>query len=579
VYIQTRNIFIAGLCFAACAVNAFAAPKLRLAQTVVGPVTIAQGSNGTVQSVDTRNAGDGTLSLQVTSSVAWLVPTLGAPHGCTDGNGTCTPVQIALQTTSLTKGSYTGFVTVSDPNAIDAPQTIAVTVQIGGTVPDKLEYFLQPGGIASTGFTTSGPASVNAATQSGGTWLSVAQDGTGTFLFNVPFKVTASAGTLAASNYTGTITVAGSPLPADNKSIPVTLHVTTQPIAQSAITPVVIRIPVGGAKQTLTVPITNAGQGTLTISGVTTSTTSGGGFLSALPGTTGTTVAVTADPTGLTAGTYLGTALVASNSANSSLSIPVELDVVTPSGPIITAGHVLNNATFMTGESLAQGDFVALFGDQLISGDPVLASSLPLSNTLGGVQVFVNDKAVPVYYVSAGQINFQIPFNAALGEGTVRVERNGQRGNTVSVTIARSVPRLYRLGVGDYGLIVNNLDRSFPIPTTPGYMSHPAKVGDALLVFGLGLGPTSPAVSEGVASPGAEPLARVVTNPNFCFGAATPFNPGICVTPLYAGLAPGFFGFYQINVVIPAGIPAGDMVPLRLTTDDGDSNTVQIALQ
>ncbi|MGI8743299.1 MAG: hypothetical protein ACR2NN_12160 [Bryobacteraceae bacterium] len=573
-----RKLVVTGLCFAAFTASAFAAPKLRLAQTVVGPVTIAQGSNGAVQSIDARNASDGNLNLQVSSSVPWLAPSLGAPHNCADGTSGCTPVQIALQTASLAKGSYTGFITVTDPNAIDAPQTIAVTVQIGGVVPGKLDYFLPPGGIASTSFTTAGPATVNATTQSGGTWLSVAQDGTGTFFFNVPFKVTVAAGSLAPSDYNGTVTVAGSSLASDNKSIPVTLHVTTQPIAQAATSPVVFRAAQGGGKQNLTVPVTNSGQGTLTISGVTTSTTSGGSFLTAQAGTTGSTIVLTADPTGLTPGTYSGTAVVASNGANSALSVPVELDVLAPSGPIAKAGGVVNNATFMAGESVAQGDIVALFGDQLISGDPASALTLPLSSTLGGAQVFVNDQPAPVYFVSAGQINFQIPFDAALGEGTVRVERNGQRGNIVSVTIARSVPRLLRLTIGDYGIITNQ-DQSFPIPATPGLSSHPAKVGDVLTIYALGLGPTSPAVASGVASPAAEPLARVVTNPKVCFGTPTPFNQANCVTPQFAGLSPNFVGLYQINVQIPAGVPTGDTLPLRLTTDDGDSNPVQIAVK
>ena len=575
--IKFRTLLIAGLCAAAFAANAVAAPKLRLDQTALAPLSIAQGSNGAAQSVDARNAGDGTLNLQVSSNVAWLSPSLGAPHTCADGNGSCTPVRITLQTASLAKGTYTGFVTVSDPNAIDAPQTIAVTVQIGGNLPDKLEYFLPPGGTATSRFTTAGPSTVNATTQSGGAWLSVAQDGSGTFLFNVPYKVAVSAGSLAASDYAGTISVTGSPLASDNKNVPVTLHVTTLPVAQLA-TPVTFRIAQGGAKQTLTLPVGNGGQGTLAVSGVTVTPGAGGAFLTGQTGT-GSTVMLTVDPTGLAPGSYNATAVIASNAANNAFSVPVQLDIVTATGPIVKAGGVVNNATFAAGESVAQGDIVALFGDQLTAGDPASAASLPLSTTLGGVQVFVNDQAAPVYYVSSGQINFQIPFNAQPGDGTVRVERNGQRGNTVSVRIARSVPRLLRLGIGEYGIITNQ-DLSFPIPTTPGLASHPAKVGDALTIYALGFGPTSPAVASGVASPSAEPLARVVTHPKVCFGTPTPFNQGTsCVDPLFVGLSPGFVGLYQINVVIPSTVAADDMLPLRLTTDDGDSNAVQIAVK
>src|SRR5205085_7168073 len=118
-------------------------------------------------------------------------------------------------------------------------ETIAVTVQIGGNVPDKLEYFLPPAGTASTQFTTASSSTVNATTQTGGAWLSVAQDGAGSFRFNVPYRVMVAAGSLTASDYSGSIVVSGSSLAAENKSVPVTLHVTTQPIAQSASSPVV----------------------------------------------------------------------------------------------------------------------------------------------------------------------------------------------------------------------------------------------------------------------------------------------------------------------------------------------------
>src|SRR5258708_6642455 len=145
---KPRNVLITGLFASVLTVNLSAAPKLRLVQTALAPVTIAQGSNGPVQSVDARNAGDGSLSLQLSSSATWLVPSLGPAHTCADGNGACIPIQMALQTASLAKSAYTGIVTVNDPNAIDAPQTIAVTVQIGGIVPATLEYFLPPNRMA-----------------------------------------------------------------------------------------------------------------------------------------------------------------------------------------------------------------------------------------------------------------------------------------------------------------------------------------------------------------------------------------------------------------------------------------------
>src|SRR5438552_3789864 len=138
----------------ALSVNALsAAPKLRLAMATVGPVAIVTGQNGPVQIVDAANFGDGTLALGAVASVPWIGASVGPRRGCSL-NGVCFPVQMALNTVSLGKGSYTGVVTVSDPNAVDAPQTITVTVQVGGGVPDSIDLYVPPASSASTTFTT-----------------------------------------------------------------------------------------------------------------------------------------------------------------------------------------------------------------------------------------------------------------------------------------------------------------------------------------------------------------------------------------------------------------------------------------
>ena len=181
----------------------------------------------------------------------------------------------------------------------------------------------------------------------------------------------------------------------------------------------------GANKQSAPVAATNSGQGTLTVSGVTAAAASSGTWLSAATVTGGFTV--TADPTGLAPNIYTGTVTVASNAANGSVVIPVQLTVEQPTPPVAFAGGVVNNGTFGSGESLAQGDIAAVFGDQFTYDDPAAASTLPLGTTLGNVQVLVNGKAAPLYYVSPGQINFEIPIDAATGDGTVQIVRNGQQ--------------------------------------------------------------------------------------------------------------------------------------------------------
>jgi uncharacterized protein (TIGR03437 family) len=47
----------------------------------------------------------------------------------------------------------------------------------------------------------------------------------------------------------------------------------------------------------------------------------------------------------------------------------------------------------------------------------------------------------------------------------------------------------------------------------------------------------------------------------------------------FAGLAPGSVGEYQINVVVPCGIAAGDAVSLVITVGDATSPAATIAVK
>jgi uncharacterized protein (TIGR03437 family) len=546
-----------------------ATPRLALSQTALTEST-AQGSNGAALSVDAGNKGDGSLNLQVSSSVSWLAPTLGPTHGCDFGNS-CIPVNIAVQTASFAKGTYTGFVTVNDPNALDSPQSISVTVRVGGGIPDKIEFFAKPKGTATTEMFGVGQDTTIATTQNGQGWLSVAAEGAGSFQFNMPlaFRVTAApTDSMGAGDYTGSINVIGAPI--DTKTVQVTLHVTTSPILQASPTSVYLRDAPGAVKQTAFVGIGNTGQGTLSLSGITPATTSGGSWLAAQSISNGQFVSITADPTGLSPGTYFGTVAIASNAANATVTIPVQFDVVASGPAVASAGGVVSNATF-SGNAVAQGDIVAVFGQQFSYTDPVSASNLPLPVKLGDTQVFVNDQPVPLYFVSYGQVNFQIPYEAAQGDARVRVDRGGQRGNQVFVSIVARQPRMILLNGGPYAIIANQAGQLVGIP------SSPSKAGDVVIIYALGLGQTNPPVTSGAAAPGPPNLANAPAT-QICFGTQGPIGPPPpCINALFSGLTPTFVGLYQINAVLPSDLPAGPNVPMVLMVGGVNSNKVQLA--
>jgi uncharacterized protein (TIGR03437 family) len=577
-----------------CAAGLSAAPRLRLVSSTVGPISIAQGASGgalQTQTVEAYNAADGSLNLSLSSSVSWIAGTVGAQRACSPQSqrtGLCTPLQFALNTAALPTGPpVTGIVTVSDPNAVDAPQTITVTVQIGGAVPSSVDVYVAPGTTRDIGFSTNSQLGATVKTNDGGSWLSLAIDGFGSFRFSYPFRVHfAPTADMGQGAYSGTIATAGSSFTPDNKTIPVTMRVTTQPIAQPSVDRLRVRLAQGAPVYTTAITLTNVGQGTLQVQDAK---TSGAAWITALKYSIGGLIpdgaVVTIDPKGLSPGTYSDAVVFSSNAAaytgaqgdKPSLPVPVDLEIIAAGPPVLDFLGVQDNATFVPGDAVAPGDIVAVKGQQLSAKDGTQAGAPPIPTQLSDTQVLFNGQPLPLYYTSYGQINCQIPSDAPIGTSLVQVKRqDGQVSNLVSVEIAPLAPRILLGGVGLYGAITNqDFSRPMPEGSFPGVATHPAKAGDTLTIYAIGLGPTSPYVATGQAAPSSEPLARLTSTPVVTFGGV--FG-GATANPLFAGLTPTYAGLYQVNVTIPDNAPKGN-VSVSLGLGNSTSNSVLIFVQ
>ncbi|MFN7936001.1 MAG: hypothetical protein U0R19_21910 [Bryobacteraceae bacterium] len=558
--------YYAALALALC-VSLEAAPKLRLVTTTVGPVSVSQGANPSNQTVEVYNAGDGNLNLAAASSVPWVSASVGSSRPCNLREGNCLPVNFQFQTNSLAVGTYTGTVTLSDAGALDAPQNITVTVQVGGGVPSEANLYVAPnGGSDEVRFSTNSVLVPNVNTSSGGSWLSLALEGSGSFRFVFPYRIVGRHQEgMAEGTYTGTVALSNSQVGAENKTVPVRLQVTSQPISRSASSEVSFRIAAGARALEAPLTIFNGGLGTLTLSDATTTTATGGTWLSVVRN--GNSVTVKADPAGLSNGVYTGTITVASNAANSPLRIPARLEVVSAGAPTAAFGGVLNSANFDDG--LAPGSVAAVFGEQLSSQAAGAATGIPLSDQLNGVRVLVNNQAAPLYYTSYNQVNFQVPVNTPVGEAVVKVERDGTAGNGVAVQIVERAPRIIQ--IGNNGIVVNARDGSMV-----NFAGRAAKPGDVLTIYLVGMGVTTPVVATGTSAPAAEPLARVTPEPRVILGS--PFMGTIVLDPLFAGLTPSLVGLYQMNVELPVDVPIGDIF-LGVEGDGYRSNNIMIPIR
>ena len=536
-----------------------AAPMLRLVNNVVVPVPLPVGVSGGTQIVEAYNAGDGSLSLSnPVSSVPWIATSVGSPRACTSTTAsvTSTPLQLALNTSALPAGTYTATVTVNGAaNVVDAPQTITVTVRMGG-----VDVYVAPGTSRDVTFTANSAVTGTPTTQDGGRWLSLALDGSGSFKFAVPYRVhVAPPAGMAQGTYNGSLVTSGSSFTPDNQTIPVTMHVTTQPIAQASPDHVIARLAVGAAPLIMQISLNNLGLGSLPIGAVSATTTDGGKWLTASANSSGW-ADITLDPSALAPAFYTGSVSIGSTAVNGTVTAPISFQVVAKGAPLSNYKGVVDNAIFGSGDAVARGDIVALFGEQLSFTGPGWAANLPLPTEVSGAEVMVNGRDAPLYYSGYRQINLQIPMETALGTAQVQVERDDIAGNIVSVQVVDRAPRI---------LVIVNPDTS--VPST----ARPAKVGDTLVIYAIGLGPTNPAAVTGAPAP-VTPLAKLVTTPGVVFGSGI-FGT-VTVVPVFAGLSPNSVGLYQVNAVVPRGLSSG-LVSVALNFPDGISNTVQIPVQ
>ncbi len=169
---------------------------------------------------------------------------------------------------------------------------------------------------------------------------------------------------------------------------------------------------------------------------------------------------------------------------------------------------VVNAASSTAGASVAPGSLASVFGT-FTGVTTQAAASFPLSTTLNNVQVLIADKPVPLLFVSANQINVQVPNALVSSQQVVEVRLNGQRIARTSVTLLPSAPGLFA-AIDQNGKILS--------------ASSPVRRGQVISIFGTGQGTVSNPVADGAAS-AASPLARTVDTPGVYIDGTSIANP------------------------------------------------------
>jgi len=191
--------------------------------------------------------------------------------------------------------------------------------------------------------------------------------------------------------------------------------------------------------------------------------------------------------------------------------------------------------------TLAPGTLATIFGTGLA---PAIASPdrLPFPTTLNGITVNINGRAAALTYISATQINFQLPVGTAIGTASAVVVNGSQTSPAVNFPVAATAPGIFQYGASRG--VVQNQEGAL---NTPENLARPRSI---ITVYLTGIGLTNPAVADGTAAP-SSPLAQPALSSSATIG-------GVDARILFLGLSPGFVGLAQANLEVPVLAGSGD---------------------
>jgi hypothetical protein len=346
-------------------------PDLSVSPTTFDFNAVEGGINPPTQPMSISNVGGGALNWSISGVGPW------STASSTAGTGDAT-VDIGANITGLAAGSYTDTITVSATGALNSPQEVIINLTVVepqpslSVSPTTFDFTAVVGGpnpaTQPMSITNAGGGTLDWSIAGVGPWSMVSSSaGTGDATVDVGADITG----LVAGSYTDTLTVSATGALNSPQEVIINLTVTEPPALSVSPTTADFNAPEGGVVSTpatVAIEILNTGGGVLnfTITDIDAPWVG----VSALSGTAPDTIFVSADPTGLAAGTYQdGIQVVADGVTGSPVGVTVSL-IIAAVPPEIG----LDPTTF---------NFTATAGGANPAGQP-----LNITNTGGGALVW-----------------------------------------------------------------------------------------------------------------------------------------------------------------------------------------------
>ena len=242
--------------------------------------------------------------------------------------------------------------------------------------------------------------------------------------------------------------------------------------------------------------------------------------------------------------------------------------------PAVTAGGVGSAGVAPPQAALAPGSIISIAGESLSAGQSS-ANKLPLTTNLGGTQVLLAGRLLPLMYSSGGRISALVPYDVDVNaQYTLAVGRGSAISGTEMVAVGAAQPAVFLVDASGDAKTPQNLwtQLTAGTPIDPSRMAptSPVKAGDHLVVYCTGLGAVEGTQDVSMPAPSNPP--KLMNPVSLTLGSVT-------VQPTFAGLVPGLTGIYQVQLTVPAGIAPGDGIPLTLSVLGQTSVPVNLSVR
>ena len=192
--------------------------------------------NPASQNIKIKNSGEQTLNYSISDDADWLSvnPASGSSTGGENSHS------VSVDISGLSSGSHTGTITVSDPNASNNPQSVAVTLNISQQQPPEiwvspvsLTFIGTEGGSnpssQSLKIKNSGAQTLNYTLSDDAGWLSVSPTSGSSTGEENSHTVSVNISGMSSGSYPGTITITDSNASNNPQTVSVTLNLSSPP--------------------------------------------------------------------------------------------------------------------------------------------------------------------------------------------------------------------------------------------------------------------------------------------------------------------------------------------------------------